>query len=70
MPQIVIFNQVREPPNLFKGLKGAAKQKRLKNTGLEKGLSYFGVGSRLKLSSIIKPNQIVKKLWWQQTLKR
>jgi hypothetical protein len=34
MPQIFIFNQVREPQNLFKDLKGAAKQKRLKNTGL------------------------------------
>ncbi len=28
--KIVIFNQVRVPPNLFKGLKGAAKKKKLK----------------------------------------
>ncbi len=32
--QIVIFNQLGVPPNFFKGMKGAANQKRLKNTGL------------------------------------
>jgi hypothetical protein len=34
MPQIFITNHVRVPPNLFKNLKGAVNQKRLKNTGL------------------------------------
>jgi hypothetical protein len=38
MPKIIIFNQVRVRPNLFKDLKGATKQKRLKNTGVER---YF-----------------------------
>ncbi len=32
MQQIVIFNQVWVPLNLFKDLKGAVYQKRLKNT--------------------------------------
>jgi hypothetical protein len=32
--QIVIFNQLEVPPNFLNGLKGAANQKRLKNTGL------------------------------------
>ncbi len=35
MPHIVIFNQLGVPPIFFKDLKGAAKQKRLKNTDLE-----------------------------------
>ncbi len=30
MKQIVILNQVKVPPNLFKDLKGAVNQKRLK----------------------------------------
>ncbi len=34
MPHIVIYNQLGVPPNFFKDLKGAAKQKRLKNIGL------------------------------------
>jgi hypothetical protein len=34
MPHIVIYNQLGVPPNFFKNLKGAMKQKRLKNTGL------------------------------------
>jgi hypothetical protein len=35
MPQIVIFNQIRAPPNLFKDFKGAEKLKRLKNTMID-----------------------------------
>ncbi len=41
MPQIVILNQVRVPPNLFKDLKGAAKLKRLKNTAL--GVNFTNI---------------------------
>ncbi len=33
--QIVIYNKLGVPPIFFKGLKGAANQKRLKNTALE-----------------------------------
>ncbi len=33
--KIVIFNQLGVPSNFFKDLKGAANQKRLKNTALD-----------------------------------
>ncbi len=34
MPQIVIFNQVRVPPNIFKDPRVPRSKKRLKNTDL------------------------------------
>ncbi len=46
--KIVIFNKLGVPPNLFQDLRGAANQKRLKNTALDdlKNMIHFKNGQK------------------------
>ncbi len=65
--QIVIFNQKGVPPNCFKDLRGAANQKRLKNTGIENmvghhcSTSIFYQRTCKKIINIITLNSYNKK---------
>ncbi len=56
--QIVIFIQSGVPPKFFKGLKGAANQKRLKNTALLDVSDEFGCDAKQTFHFLVVINQL------------